>query len=333
MLISVARIWKLTLLLLCIYESAIAAQSSYEVDVKVVIFKKSDWNLNQVKNQVDAANKVYSQCGVALRPIYINALEPSEVSFDLEGYSDPLEARGVNGSLILVEKYSDPNRPTIFFMQGFDPQFAGITATSMPQIRVQQKDQRPALNSAWISYQIQRLDGAGPGEGGYNPGYNVVAHELGHVLLNADHENDSGKFNLMHSDPQNLNGRLTLEQCQKIQASKMVKRIQNKSVNCAGINSPISNSIFFLDGELPDCKSVGEVTRDLERVQDEVSDLAPISPIDFYMSGPSDLIQFLDRNAFEASLRPSFDQAGRIQIEKSQQEVLWRHELGHARQG
>lgn len=305
---------------------------THEIPLRVVTIANSSWKPADVNDQLNAAAEVYAQCGVKL-VIESSLLEKNysgEVSFDLEGYSDPSEPHEPNGSLALASAYVKPSLPTLFFMESFDPQFANISATAMPLERIQYADQKPALNSVWISFEVQRIFGLSPEEGGNNPGYSVVAHELGHVILNSDHETNPQFFNLMHESPLNLNGRLTLQQCHKIRSSPLARKLSSPVSKCPQIQSPLRGGLIFLDDLQNGCALASQVYQKLEKINDSISDLQPLQAIDFYFTKSSDLIQYLDRGAFEASLQPSYDAMGQVPLLETQADVLWMHELGHA---
>lgn len=312
------------------YESS-SVEFTHEVLVRLVTFSKGGWKASEIKYELEKSAEVYAQCGVHLKIAdLIESSDNPEVSFDLEGYTDPNEPHEPYSSLDLAAKWGTTSVPTIFFMNGFDPAFAQISATSMPLLRVQHKDQQMALNSVWMSLQIANMQGVPEGEGGYPAGYAVLAHELGHVLLNRDHETSPHTHNLMHELPGNLNGRFTLEQCTQLKKSNLVRALSKGSRVCSEVNSSLLGKVVFLD-ELEDaCGALKRVTDKLEKFNDSVSDLQPVYGIDFFLGKASDLIQYLDRNAFEASLVPSYDPAGTIKLTETQSDVLWMHEMGHA---
>ena len=157
-----------------------------------------------------------------------------------------------------------------------------------------------------------------------------MAHELGHIMLNADHESDLRTFNLMHENPQNLNGRMTLQQCNKIKNSPLARKLSAQVKLCPQVQSSLRGGLVFVDDMQNGCALASKIFQKLEKLNDSVSDLQPLRPIDFYFTKSSDLIQYLDRNAFEASLQPSYDALAQTPLRESQADVLWMHELGHA---
>ena len=55
------------------------------------------------------------------------------------------------------------------------------------------------------------------------PGYSVEAHELGHILLDADHVYWKSKRNIMHGKADMQNNEFTPDQCNTIRQSPLIK--------------------------------------------------------------------------------------------------------------
>jgi hypothetical protein len=307
-------------------------EPSHETHLRLIHLKDSPWTRKHISQNIELASEVFSQCGVKLIIDEIETVRqvPGVVTFDLEGYEDPNEPHEENSALDMAQKYNRPNVTTVYFLESFDPLSGNISATAVPPMRVKHPDQKPALNSVWMTYKSEVLRNAKPSEGGINPGYNILAHELGHVLLNTDHVIEHYVHNLMHEQSQNRNGRLTIEQCERVRNSPLVQKIKSQPRTCAQAPSGLRDRVVFLNKTTEDCSRFSQMIEHLEKVHDAVSDLHPVMGIDFYLRGPSNTLQFLDRHAFEASLRPTYDQLGRIPLPKDQKEVLWAHELGHA---
>lgn len=308
---------------------------THEVDVNVVRLAESEWRSHEIQAQLEEAANVYAQCGVRLNVTLeqVASTPDGVILFDLEGYSDPNEMRELNGALNLAKLKSDPRQLNVFFMQSFDPDFGTITATAVPELRVTQKEQRVALNTVWMSYKIERQRNITYTEGGFSSGYSVLAHEFGHVLLNARHIEDPYAHNLMHAWGQNHNGRLTLGQCGKIRKSPLVRAIATADRykrECQHVYAPLLAGLHFSGGVDRDCSGLAKIVRKMEVVQDQVSDLQPVKHIDFYLESPRSQLMYLDRQAFSASLKPTYDDVRRELLKPWQAEKLWLHELGHA---
>jgi len=308
---------------------------THTADIRVIHFSASEWKEYEIQAQLEEAANVYAQCGVKLNvsQIYSSNLLEGVVMFDLEGYTDASEIPEKNGALNLAKEYASPQELNIFFMQSFDPDFGTVSATAVPESRVVHKDQLAAQNTIWIAHKIERQRHLSYAEGGFHSGYSVLAHEVGHVLLNAGHIEDRTINNLMHAWGQNRNGRLTLAQCKTIQNSPLVRPVQNffQRVNSLrGLKSPIMGGVYFAPGAETNFFELNNIVEKMEQVQDEVSDLQPVKHIDFYLEPPKNQLIYLDRHAFAGSLTPTYDAVGRILLNAWQSEKLWLHELGHA---
>ncbi len=305
---------------------------THEFNLELLYLNESKWTPRIIQEHLEEAAAVYAQCGVKLNTKQPQAIAGNpEVWFDLEGYSDDEDEIPEGSTLHYSAKYPAKEAIRVFFIHSFDPVYAKISATAVPPLRVTQADQKVALNSIWITNQIEYDRGFGPEEGGYPAGYNVLAHELGHVLMNTNHVNDYSVHNLMHESMYSLNSDLTLEQCEKIKTSKLVRPIDTSSAKtCPEIKSSLRSMIVFKFGSNESCEKAGSIINLLERVQDQVSDLSPVSGVDFYFDETGNLIQYQDRNILEGALLSSYDPYGRELLSDEQTDILWIHELGHA---
>ena len=99
-------------------------------------------------------------------------------------------------------------RPLVIFLDSFD-EYMPKLATAFPKVSLHTDS--IALNTAWITNKVNNSD--------YKKeepkDYSVLAHELGHILLNDSHV-FGDEPNLMHHKLALLNGRLTKSQCQTI---------------------------------------------------------------------------------------------------------------------
>ncbi len=305
---------------------------THTLPLNFVLFEKGPWKLSELKSNLEETARIYAQCGVKIEVDSLQYDEgKGEVYFDLEGYTDPDEIKDPTGGLTLAKKYAKTQIPTIFLMESFDPDYASILATAVPEERIQSPDQRVALNTIWVNHYNETMRTTPMSEGGYPPGYNVIAHEIGHVVMNTQHIQEHYVRNLMHETFPNLNGHLTKAQCHNVKSSPLVKKIPVAShIVCPEITSPLRGSLIFLNGINKDCQTASSIIEVLDEVRDSVSDFTSLGGIDFYFDARSDLILYSDKSAFEASLVTSFDQHGKIPHRKDQTDILWMHELGHA---
>ncbi len=305
---------------------------THELPLKIVLFDEGPWTHGELKSNIEEAARIYGQCGVKLKVKKIeNDKGNGSLYFDLEGYTDPNEKREEASALDYGKKYSSSNEVTVFLMDSFDSFYNNIRATAVPIERVKYPGQEDALNSVWISYQSQVVRSWSRIEGGFPSGYNDLAHELGHILLDTSHVEGNHIHNLMHESYSNLNGHLTLEQCQEIRSSDLLTKLPTSpDLVCPEITSPLRGAINFIDPSDTNCEVIAEVVTTLDNMRNNVSDLTYLGGIDFIMEKRSDLIQYSDKNYFESSSEITFDESGTDLLRKDQSDILWMHELGHA---
>lgn len=303
---------------------------THEAPLSIHISNESNWTKEIVQEHLEEAARIYAQCGVKLSvksSQNINA--PEEVYFDLEGYDSQDDTRPKESALELVKNHSTKKHINLYFIHSFDPYYYSVSATAVPKIRVKQIDQKIAENTAWITNKVQYDRQFTQAEGGFAPDYNVLAHELGHILLNSDHVTDHSVHNLMHESMYSLNGRLTKSQCKKIKESPLLVKLTPTPSTCETTISPLRGQIHFT-GNHKSCQEVNQILNLLESAQDTISDLAPLSQIDFYLSDTGNNLWYRDQYIFEAPLKQSYDYYGNDLLLTKQAKALWIHELSHA---
>ena len=304
---------------------------THQANLALHLADKSNWTAKVVKEHVEEAAKIYSQCGVKLKIESIDeiAVPKEEIYFDLEGYENLTDSRPVESAIELASKYRYDHLINTYWIQSFDQSFYSISATAIPKIRLRQADQLPTLNSVWLTNRVEYDRQFTPEQGGFAADYNVLAHELGHILLNSTHVRDFSIHNLMHESMYSLNGRLTTDQCNEIKKSDLVIPLENQQEVCNEIDSPLRGQVHFLSGK-KDCKAANKIISFLEQVQSDISDLTPVTHIDFYFTDSGNELWYRDQNIFEGPLNQSYDYYGKELLHKKQSEALWVHELAHA---
>ncbi len=184
--------------------------------ISVVVFKNTSWKNLEVIKQVDSAAKVLNQCGLRLNKAHlINVEAPNKTAIIRRHRAcfDP-EPDGHHHITNTI-----PYLPgiRIFYIKRFiiGPEaFAAADYTSI---------NTPAENTIWLQ---PRSPDAIPA---FDPNYQVLAHEIGHILLNSGHIKDKGENipNLMSGKPSLLNNELTFEQCELLRSHRLVKKILN----------------------------------------------------------------------------------------------------------
>lgn len=207
-----------------------ASTYTHEISIQIIHFTNNLWTKSEIQKHFNDAQRILKQCDVKMNVVsYIESTTKYEdIYYDLEGYTDEEDLVDEHGTLTYAKRFasSNPNVIKVFFFERFDPQYARLIATSMPATRVKYEDQKPVLNSIWMSYLSEKYKNAPIEEGGFREGYDTLAHELGHVLLNQQHLEDYWEENLMSENPWAINRHLKLTQCQKIKRSPLAYRVK-----------------------------------------------------------------------------------------------------------
>jgi hypothetical protein len=178
-------------------------------DLNVEIFSGTVWTETQVSQRVEAINRVYAVCKVAIGRLSIKTIAPPTGELNL--YRDIAKAGpgGLHDAAVALGKTSTL---TLVLIRQFQEGVAGtagipsLYAHTLPEM----------VNRAWVTEETL--------EPTYlrdrDPSYVPEAHELGHILLNAGHVQD--RMNLMADDYRLVNGDLDSSQCASIRSSSLV---------------------------------------------------------------------------------------------------------------
>lgn len=181
----------------------------YKVPVSLVIMD-GKWTVNAVTKRFLKAREIYKQCDIGLvidKIKVVNWLYPGHgLYFDLNDfYSD----RYFDGTLQFLTDLNIQTRPLGIFLDSFDEYMPKI-ATAFPPSALHEKN--IALNTFWITNKVNEKEYLD-----LEPDtYSVLAHELGHILLNDSHVY-THTANLMHYELSKLNHILTNIQCERMQ--------------------------------------------------------------------------------------------------------------------
>lgn len=180
---------------------------THSLSMTFVMFRNSGWTKERVNAQLARASQVYKQCGIKLADVkFVIADAPGGI-VDV-GYSNGYDERIAN--LTPATK-----KPTVYFMRS-NPE--GQVAYSWDS--GVEKPTAARFNTTWMTDDIDKSYRTM-----HDPTYNVLAHELGHILCGCKHIPGDEK-NLMAGRIDLLNDKLKSEQCETFKKSTLLKREQ-----------------------------------------------------------------------------------------------------------
>ena len=174
-----------------------------------IVLAKGQWEKEEIFKRFEKARKIYQNCDVDL---IINKFIEFDWKFPTKGLfydlSDDFKDRYEDGAQQFLVDLNLSKKPLVIFFDSFD-EYINKIATSFP--RESTSKDSLVVNTAWITNKVN--------DANYKEkepdSYSVLAHELGHILLNEGH-NLGFEPNLMHYKIEMLSDKLTDKQCLKI---------------------------------------------------------------------------------------------------------------------
>lgn len=171
------------------------ADYTHSLDLRVVVFKNAGWNdLQIVADHFQRVSEIYSRCNIKLGEISVVVADAGTRNVSEETSAD-FAAR--------TPAYFE--KPVIYFASEVSPRYKAYAWSGEEPCT-----SNPAkCNTAWISsfvntqrYKSER-----------NPHYNVVAHELAHII--GDYDHTKGLPGNILGEYQEGGAKISAEQCRK----------------------------------------------------------------------------------------------------------------------
>lgn len=169
--------------------------------LKVFITSSSVWDDSAVLAEMRQVNQIFSRCGFGFSEIEINSIETNTPSFDKSEVADLVKATDRESKRFAQEL-------SLFFIKQVHGRLAKVSPLGVSWGR---KDSvaKSYANFAVITDRALKIKN----QHYYSEDYSILAHELGHILLNTNHVDFK---NLMAGQVALLDGSLTSEQCRQI---------------------------------------------------------------------------------------------------------------------
>ena len=177
-------------------------ETKYNTPLHVVILDQKKWPKDEVLKRLRRTQEIYSQCEISFKPLKLLSLNrPDLSSFDYSNKED----------VALLEKLKIDRRPLLIFANkntsafGFDA-YTWIDSSDTAEIRKRVS----FVFDSWKRTEryLRLFDGI--------TRYSVVAHELGHTLLNLSDHSDLPR-NVMGKKTSPMGDVFTNDQCLKMQ--------------------------------------------------------------------------------------------------------------------
>ncbi len=191
-------------------------QSTVLNDLSIIVLKNSGWTQEIVNKRIQSLRSIYAQCGIEFKRIHVVFTNSPFKEVILRNHRlCPRDDPKGDNKLASVTPYMPG--PRIFLFQKFI-----IGPEGYAMFRNASKDNYME-NTAWVAYEkFSNL--AEPSD----KNYEIMAHELGHLLLQASHVTKNKKLpNLMSKKRKHLNNNLNIEQCYKMKSN--IVKIFNQS--------------------------------------------------------------------------------------------------------
>jgi len=188
-------------------------QFTHKFALTVVLIRESGWTINLALENFQKAYEIFAQCGVKLNKIKL-----------VIGHA-PLKHRVADFGILGIDRFIALNtpptlHPIVYLMEDTNMYFIETLNIHNPHMSYayfeKVKSFPELVNTTWVSSFINMNS-----EKRLRAGYNSLAHELGHILLNDGHVLEKIP-NLMSEYVDLGNNKLTKKQCEKIKNSPLV---------------------------------------------------------------------------------------------------------------
>jgi hypothetical protein len=180
---------------------------THKLNMTLVLFRNTGWTEDRVKAQVSRASEIYKQCGIELSEVKLVIANAPSGIIDVS-YNNRDDER-------ISRSTPESKKPIVYFVRS---NAEGQTAYSWGASV--EKPSRARFNTIWMTDDIDKSY-----KEVHDPSYNVLAHEIGHILCGCSHFPGDEK-NLMAGKINLLNDRLNQTQCEVFQKSSLVEKIQ-----------------------------------------------------------------------------------------------------------
>ena len=199
---------------------------THVLDATIVMFRNSGWTRNQIETHLKRTNEIYAQCGIRLGDIKFVESDAYQGKIDIN------ERWNYEGDDLKIAAATPvENRPVIYLVRKIMQTEGGYTNFE----HFQYSENNPKVaNTIWLASIINTEDyyyyETGDDSGrNYrlrrDPSYNVVAHELAHLLADMGHETSLTEKNLLNGAPSEVNDHLLPRQCEKFKSNPMMRKL------------------------------------------------------------------------------------------------------------
>lgn len=194
------------------YAGAEPSLFTHEMDLTIVLFRKSGWKIDQIQARLELLTKVYSQCGVKISKAKLVQANAPHGWIDMDGchYFEG------NRTFKLAALTPPTEKPVLYYVRSTTDE---SPACAGPLFNV--GEDSPMLNTAWMTTLLNE----DPTQPWNFPQFSDEAHELGHVLLNMSHV-FKGPPNIMAGDAKIMSLDLTPSQCETMRKNELVRKIE-----------------------------------------------------------------------------------------------------------
>ena len=164
---------------------------THHFDPTFVLIRQTGWTRAQIWKRAVRTTRIYSECGIAMPGYKLVIVDPPFGYVDL-GWTDGRDQK-------IADATPSTSRPMVYFGRyDRDGYYAFTWRKSLTKIA-------SLKNTTWMT---RSLDEDKEFKHSVSPSYEVLAHELGHMIGDMGHIDDGSK-SLMAQDGNLLNGDIT----------------------------------------------------------------------------------------------------------------------------
>lgn len=188
--------------------------ATHEVSLSIVMFRDTGWSLELIQKHMNRVAQIYEQCHMRLAPLKVLLVDAPQGQENIEPWSEE-DAR-------LAEIPLPLSKPILYFVHSSKHMMGWAGAPFwIEYLKLNGLKNADSLtDTIWITSGINAASYTSK----MNSSYNTVAHEIAHILGNAEHLVAGGQ-NLLSATSDLASDTITAQQCQQFKKHSSVRKL------------------------------------------------------------------------------------------------------------
>jgi hypothetical protein len=209
-----------------ITDATVTIPVTHALDATIVMFRNTGWTLDQISAHLRRTNEIYAQCGIRLGDVKLVESDAYQGKLDINARWDY-----EGDDLVIAKATPIEKRPVIYLMRKIMAYEGGYTNFEDFEFSKQNPDVANTIFLANVINTEEYYFYHTADESGHefylrrDSSYNVVAHELAHLLADMGHETTLKEKNLLNGAASEVNDHILPRQCEKFKSNHLIRKL------------------------------------------------------------------------------------------------------------